>query len=688
MVQARFDWRRLWLLSLGLLLVASGPAFARTPDTKGPFAPTAQDRQVAKAVTSLLRRGHLSGHALDDEMSQRCLKTFLKTIDPMKLYFYQADVDRFTQNQNQLDDLLADKGDVGFAYVVYDTLLKRVDERIAVIDELLGETPDFAVEEDMVVDPDAATYAATPEEARDRWRKRIKYDLLVLKGEKKEGPEAIEKLKRRYHGIAKRLHQTDRDELLEMYLTAMTSSFDPHTTYMSAKTLDNFEIIMRLNLEGIGAALSFTDGYTVVSKIIPGGAADKDGRLKPEDRVVGVGQGESGEIVDVVDMNLSDVVEKIRGQAGSIVRLQVIPVGQTVPVIYNITRAKIELKDSEARAQVVTDGQRSNGQPYKIGVIDLPSFYMDMEGARQRIPDFKSTTRDVRRILAEFRDQGVDAVVMDLRRNGGGSLTEAIGLTGLFINEGPVVQVKGADGQVQHYDDTERGVDWDGPLVVLISKLSASASEIFAGAIQDYGRGIIIGDHTTHGKGTVQTLRELGRELFVGPNAPQLGALKITMQKFYRPSGDSTQKRGVVADIELPSMTTHLDVGEADLDYAMEFDRVPATPYRKVNMVDNPMLAQLRETSRARCEKSTDFQKLAKNIERYEAQKQRKTVTLEEKKFLAERAELNAEKEEEKQLQEEQGGTKPVVSSDDYHIKEAVNVTLDYLRLVRVAQAN
>jgi carboxyl-terminal processing protease len=364
----------------------------------------------------------------------------------------------------------------------------------------------------------------------------------------------------------------------------------------------------------------------------------------------------------------------------------VIPVGATTPIEYPITRAKIELKDSEARGEIVEQAGGPGGGNYKVGVIDLPSFYMDMEGARRRIPDYKSTTRDVKKILDDFQAKGVDAVVMDLRRNGGGSLTEAISLTGLFIDEGPVVQVKGADGEVQHYDDLERGTAWNGPLVVLVSKLSASASEIFAGAIQDYGRGLVIGDPSTHGKGTVQTLREVGQELFEGPNSPQLGALKITMQKFYRPSGDSTQNRGVLSDIELPSLTSHLDIGESDLDYAMEFDRVPPSPYRKMNYTDGAMLGQLRDLSKRRTEQSEDFKKVTDNIDKYEKQKKRKTVDLNEEKFLAERKELNADKEEEKQFEEMQKD-RPVVTRD-YYFNEALAITADYLRIFRIAQAN
>ncbi|MBL9125555.1 MAG: carboxy terminal-processing peptidase [Planctomycetaceae bacterium] len=675
---------------LGLALVAGGWVWVSQAETaahaaKAPSltAPSPEDRRITIAVASLLRRGHLSGHALDDEMSERCMTSFLKSLDPLKMYFYKSDIDGFMEKKSQLDDLIK-KGDISFAYHVFGILLQRVDERVKQIDEILAETPDFSIQEDMIIDPKVAEYPVDAAEARDRWRKRIKYDLLVQKADGKTLEESKERLDRRYHSFAKRLEQTDHNELLEMYLTALTSGFDPHTSYMSPKTLENFEIAMRLQLDGIGAALQSLDGYIVVSKIIPGGAADKDGRLKPEDRIVGVGQNEEGEIVDVLDMKLPDVVDMIRGKQGTVVRLQVIPVGATAPVTYAITRAKIELTDSEARGEIVEQEGRPGGGNYKIGVINLPSFYMDMEGARMRRPDYKSTTRDVKKILDDFNAKGVDAVVMDLRNNGGGSLTEAISLTGLFIDEGPVVQVKGADGEVQHYDDLERGTAWNGPLVVLVNKLSASASEIFAGAVQDYGRGLIIGDAATHGKGSVQTLREVGQEIFDGPNSPQMGALKITMQKFYRPSGDSTQNRGVVSDIELPWLTSHLDIGESDLDYAMEFDRVPATPFRKMNYSDSAMLNQLRDLSKRRIEQSPDFQKVQEKIAKYEQQKRRKTVDLNEEKFLAERKELNAEKEEEKQYEEMQKDHPVVVR--DFYFNEALNITADYLRVFRIAQ--
>ncbi len=647
--------------------------------------PTAADNLITLAITSKLPTNHLSRHPLDDEISERALQLFLKALDPMKLYFYQSDYDLFVERKTQLDDMVR-KGDVKFAYYIFKGLLQRIDEKVALADKLLQAEHDFSVDEEMVRDPDATQYAKTTAEAEDLWRKRIKFDLLVQMADGKTLEEAREKLSRRYVSFAKRMKQTDRDELLEMFLTSVTMAYDPHTSYMSPSTLENFDIVMRLQLEGIGAALQSEDGYTVVKQVVPGGPADRDGRLKTEDRIIGVGQGENGELEDVVDMKLSDVVKRIRGKRNTTVRLQVIPEGQTTPVTYNIVRDAIELKDGEAHSAVFDAGEKPDGTPYRIGVIDLPSFYMDMEGARRHRDDYKSTTRDVKKILKEFRGQNVDAVIMDLRQNGGGSLTEAINLTGLFIDQGPIVQVKGFDGEVQHYDDMEKGTDWDGPLTVLISKLSASASEIFAGAIQDYGRGLVIGDRATHGKGTVQTLSDLGAEQFRGPNAPKMGALKITMQQFYRPNGDSTQNRGVLADLELPAITTHLPNGEADLDFAVPFDQVAAAEYQRDNLLDRTMLQQLAALSKERVEKSEDFQKLLKKIEKYTEQRDRKTVPLNEEKFMAERKSLDADKEEEEALKESDaaGGRK---IERNFYLDEAMNITVDYLRMFRLAQA-
>lgn len=684
--------------AVGLLALLTAATLLCPVAWADPTAPGQSDRHITIAVTSLLRREHLTKHPLDDEMSERTLKTFLKSLDPWKVYFYQSDVDAFNQKGKEIDDQVK-KGDVSLAYQIFQTFLARIDERVQMIDELLATPHDFTVNEEMSVDKDAATYPKTPAEAKEKWRKRIKYDLLVLKADKANGKGAngkpekaiddkppLERLKQRYHSFAKRMHQTDGEELLEMYLTSLTTSFDPHTTYMSPATVENFDIQMRLELEGIGAQLQSIDGYTTVNKIIPGGAAEKNGQLKVEDKITAVGQGPSGELIDVVDMKLSDVVKLVRGKEGTVVRLAVQSVNGEKKDI-KITRAKIELKDSEARGEVFEAGRKADGSPYKIGVIDLPSFYMDMAGAKRGLPDYKSTTRDVKVILNDFNKRGVDACVLDLRRNGGGSLTEAINLTGLFIGEGPVVQVKDSDGRVQPYYHLESPQVWTGPLVVLTSKFSASASEILAGAIQDYGRGLIVGDHSTHGKGTVQSLLDLGQQLFRVPNAPAMGSLKITMQQFYRPDGDSTQKRGVLADIELPSLTTHLDVGEADLDYPVAFDKVEPLKYKRFGLVSQAVCDQLRRQSEERCAKSEKFQQVLKNIAKYLEQKGKKTVTLNEEKFLKERAELNADKEEEKKIEElVNGNTKGI--ERDFYLDEVFNITCDYLGMKQFAKAH
>lgn len=648
-----------------------------------PIAPGPSDRQIAFMVSLMLKREHLSRHPLDKEISQRCVTTLLKSLDPLKVYFYQADVDSFMKHKDDLSEAVR-RGDVSFAYTVFRTFLQRIDERVRTVDALLAEPLDFTTDEQMVVDRDLLQYPRTPAEAAERWRQRIKYDLLVLKADKKTEQEARDKLARRYHSFAKRMHQTSTTELLEMYLNAFTTAFDPHTDYMSPDTQRDFDIAMSLELEGIGAQLQMEDSHAVVRKIVPGGAADKDGRLKPQDKVVGVGEGDSGEMVDVTDMKIQDVVKLIRGKRGTTVRLDVIPVDGSERKIYKITREKIELKDSEARGKIFDVSRKPDGSPYRIGVIELPSFYRDMAGDRRGLTTFKSTTRDVKAILENFKQDGVDAVVLDLRRNGGGALNEAISLTGLFIHEGPVVQVKDADGRVQPYNDVDPGITWSGPLIVLISKFSASASEILAGAVQDYNRGLIVGDRSTHGKGTVQSLLDLGQQLFRVPNAEPMGALKITMQQFYRPAGDSTQKRGVVADIELPSLTTHLDVGEADLDYALAFDRVGSASFKRFDMVSPAICDQLRRLSEQRVQNSEKFQKESRRIARYKEQKEKKSITLNETQFLKERAELNADKEEEKVLEKHsdlRGGD----IERDYYLDEALAIATDYINLQHLA---
>jgi carboxyl-terminal processing protease len=654
-----------------------------------PQNPSSADKQIAIVVTRMLQDEHLLRHPLDKEMAARWLKNFLKALDPRKMYFYQSDVDEFKQEQDKLPETIR-KGDVTFAYKVFQRYLQRVDERLKIAEELLAQPQDFTIDEDLSLDREKIEYVKNASEAQERWRRFIKYEMLVLKtdkdeNDKKEGQEAIDKLTKRYRSLDKRMHQINSGDLLEIYLTAMTSAFDPHTDYMSPRSYENFLIMMRLELDGIGASLLSEDGTTIVKHLVPGGAAAKSGLLKVNDKIIGVGQGTTGEIVDIVDMKLDDAVNLIRGKAGTTLRLEIIPADKSGRKVIQLVREKIELKDSEAKGEIFDVGKKADGAPYKIGVIDLPSFYMNMDANRQGVVEYRSATRDVKVILDDFNKKGVDAVVLDLRYNGGGALLEAISLTGLFIPEGPVVQVKDADGRVIPYNDSDHGqMAWRGPLVVLTSKFSASASEILAGAIQDWGRGLIIGDHSTHGKGTVQSLREVGERLFGIPNySTPMGALKITMQQFYRPSGDSTQKRGVLADIELPSITTYLDVGEADLDYPIAFDHIDPMSYKKFDNVSPAIVSQLQSLSAARIKATEKFQKLDRDINRFKEQKAKKLVTLNEQKFLQD---VDPDKEEEKkfaQMAEEKNHIERT-----YYLDEVLNIAVDYMnQLPPVAKA-
>lgn len=701
-------------------LIALAATVVAAPALAVPAPPDRQTQTIARSVRFLLEQKHISRRAIDDEISQRCLESFLESLDPLKLYFTQADIEEFTRDRDRLDDYFR-SGKVDFAHTVFARFLARLEERVDTALKWVDADHDFTVEERMVTDADSATYPRTPEEASDRWRKRVKFDLMLKIAETDpelvEGSPAIEalpglkigpgvqlaedadlseartRLRKRYNSLRKRWNQTSSDELLELYVTALTSGFDPHSSYMSPSTLENFNIQMRLELDGIGASLRSEDGYTEVADVIAGGAADQEGSLSKGDKIVGVGQNTDGPMEDIVDMKLNDVVKLIRGKRGTIVRLQVKPVDNPNDLVeYIITRDRIELKNQEARSAIIDGSQldlppKSNGQPYRLGVIDLPSFYMDMEGARAGLPNYKSVTRDVRRLLEGFDREAaagrpIDAVVVDLRFNGGGSLTEAVNLTGLFIDQGPVVQVKGTDGRTIPYADDSPGMLWDGPLVVLTNRFSASASEIFAGAVQDYGRGIVVGDESTHGKGTVQQLFDLGNKLF--GRAGNLGALKMTIQQFYRPGGDSTQNRGVLADVRIPALTDHLEgITEAEMDYALAFDRVRALRHDFHGMAGGQIASQVQSLSDQRVSRSEDFADDLKQIDKYETQKDRTDLTLNLTEFLAERKELDEDKEKKEIGEQMSDSDKPVFDLEDHYNREAISITVDYIRLLQ-----
>jgi len=600
------------------------------------------------------------------------LQSFLRSLDPAKLYFHQSDVDDFEQRRDDLDDMLK-KHDVGFAYTVFHRFLQRVDERMSLVDELTNQKHDFAVKEEMPNDPKAVEYAVDEGLASERWRKRIKYDLLVLKRDGIEDGQAADKLSRRYASFARRLHETSADELLEIYLTAMTTGFDPHSAYLSPASFENHRIKTKRKLEGIGAALRMTDGELVVAKIIPGAAADQHGKLRREDRIVSVGQGRDGEMINVGGMKLADIVQLIRGRSGTMIRLGVSPAGGGDTTTYDIIRGGISLKDDDARSQIIESGGKPDGPPRKIGIISLPSFYMDVDGATKGQADHDSAAKDVRRMLNEFTDKHADAVILDLRNSRGENLAQALGVTGLFIEQGPIVQAKDSGGRVDRYDDSESGAAWTGPLVVVTNRFTTGAGEILAAAVQDYRRGLVVGDGSTSGKGTFQHVVDLGARLFRIPNPPRIGALKITSTQVYRPSGDSIQQRGVSADIVLPSLSGQLDVGEASLENAMPFEQVPAEAYTASELVSEDLLTALRAASRSRCDASDDFARLQRTIDRYKQQKARKSIPLNEQNFVdqldpsGEQAVVGLRR------------TDAAAASEDFYIKEVIAITLDYL---------
>jgi carboxyl-terminal processing protease len=643
--------------------------------------PTNEDQETARTVIDLLERGHMARPVIDDEIAVKWCNNFLKDLDPQKYYFLKADVEEFKKDAKNLDDQIRE-GNIDFARRVFERFLKRNDERYQTVLDLLKQKFDFTADEYVADDPDKIDYPVDKKEADERWRKRIKLDLLQLRADKTDEAEAIHKLTVRYRDRNRMFHQFDSSELLEVYLTSLTKTFDPHSSYMSAKNLeDMLNQQLHLQLEGIGASLSSEDGYAVVKEVVPGMAADKDGRLQPEDKIVGI-QKENGEEIDLVEKKLSDVVRFIRGPQGTKVRLIVQPAGTKERKIYELTRQKIELREQHAKAKILET--KINGKPLKLGIINLPAFYGDTMALLRGDPNAVSATTDCRKILTQFKAAGIDAVVMDLRDNGGGLLEEAKTLSGLFIDTGPVVQVKEVFG-VKHLDDDDEGTAWDGPLVVLINKLSASASEIFAGVIKDYERGLIIGDASTFGKGTVQSIVQIGDHTR-RRDSKKRGALKLTIQQFYRANGDSTQINGVAPHIHLPSVRDYMDFGEGKMDNALKFEKVPALDHDNYHKLSPELVALLSERSEQRRKDDAKFQKQAQRIKQFLDRKARHSIALNEAKFKAEYFPDDddkeaAEEEKAKKEKKKKKFTEREVWSSDFYNDEIIRIVGDYLTL-------
>jgi carboxyl-terminal processing protease len=521
-----------------------------------------------------LEQRHYAKHRYDDDLSSQHLDSYIDSLDRAKMFFTAADLAEFEKYRTAMDEQLHE-GNLEAGYVIFNRFQQRLEDRLEEVIETLPEqvaAMDFTVDETFPIELDEWGWAETPEQLNDRWRRRVKNEVLSLKLADKEKEEIAPTLEKRYENQLKRVRQYNSQDVFQIYANALTELYDPHTNYLSPRRSENFNINMSLSLEGIGAVLQQEDEYTKVARLVAAGPADKQGELKPADKIVGVGQGEDGPIEDVIGWRLDEVVELIRGPKDSTVRLQVIPAkskaGEEQKIV-TIVRNKVKLEEQSAQKKIleVPDGEKI----IKVGVIDIPAFYIDFDAMRRGDEDYKSTTRDVKRLLQELQDEGVEGIVVDLRNNGGGSLQEANELTGLFIEYGPTVQIRHSSRRVWRDGKRLKTTYYDGPLVVLINRLSASASEIFAGAIQDYSRGLIVGDRS-FGKGTVQTLIPLTE-----------GQLKITESKFYRISGDSTQHRGVVPDLEFPSIYDAEEIGESSLDHALNWDQINPVRHHRYN---------------------------------------------------------------------------------------------------------
>ncbi|WP_049722265.1 carboxy terminal-processing peptidase [Gilvimarinus polysaccharolyticus] len=554
-------------MKAGALCLALAAAFPfAAADELAPLEITDQQRKTTAEIVSSLHKHHYRDQNIDDALSKKFLENYLDNLDPSRSYFLKADIDEFYKHQDKFDDDFQ-KGELKTSFVIFDRYRERISTRLeSIIAQLEDEQRQYNFDQDdhLNVDREAAPWPATAAEADELWRKRTKADLLNLVLADKTIDEARKVLIKRFSNQLRRMSQQTGEDAFSAVINAFTMLYDPHTNYLSPRTLENFNINMSLSLEGIGAMLQSEDEYTKVVRLIPAGPADKQGQLKPADRIVAVGQDKEGELVDVVGWRLDEVVDLIRGKKDSVVRLEVLPskaaAGSATQVI-NIKRDKVKLEEQAAQKAVFELSDKDSNS-YKLGVIDIPTFYMDFEAYRKRDPNYKSTTRDVFNLLGELAAENVDGIIIDLRNNGGGSLHEATSLTDLFIDQGPVVQIRQTNQLISRNYRSHSKALFRGPIVILINRLSASASEIFAGAIQDYGRGIIVGSQS-FGKGSVQSLQPL-----------QSGQLKITESKFYRVSGDSTQHRGVVPDIALPDMIDPDEVGESSYDYALPWDNI------------------------------------------------------------------------------------------------------------------
>jgi len=660
---------------------------------------TDSERETMVEMIDQLEHRHYAKHPYDDAMSSAHLDSYIDSLDGGRMFFTVADLADFERFRTAQDEQLRE-GNLQAGFFIFNRFQERLEERLQRLIDTLPEATaamDFTVEETYTLETDEQPWAKTSAELDERWRKRLKNQVLSLKLADKPVDEIVPLLEKRYTNQLNRVKQYNSQDVFQIYANSLAELYDPHTNYLSPRRSENFNINMSLSLEGIGAVLQMEDEYTKVARLVPAGPADKQGDLQPSDRIVGVGQGEDGEIEDVVGWRLDEVVDLIRGPKGSTVRLEVVPAKSKATDEHRtitIVRNEVKLEEQSAKKTVleIPEGDRV----IKVGVIDIPAFYIDFEAMRRGDKEYKSTTRDVRKLLQELQDEGVDGVIVDLRNNGGGSLQEANELTGLFIEYGPTVQIRHSSRRVWRDGKRLKSTYYDGPLAVLINRLSASASEIFAGAIQDYQRGLIIGDRS-FGKGTVQTLIPLTE-----------GQLKITESKFYRISGDSTQHRGVIPDVVFPSLYDPEEIGESSLDHALNWDQINPVRHQRYNDMSG-ILPRVTASFQERSAANPDFVYLEDQIELAEEARDVKELPLNEKERIALRDDQEAralsienkrrkargeeplaalDKADEAETDEEAAPAQEEESElDDVLLTEAGNVLADSVLLTRRAYA-
>jgi carboxyl-terminal processing protease len=680
-VMTNRPWAKRWTTGVAVCVGAVGLAAllgaAMTPPAAVPaaaaLAPTEQQNYVARRVSDIIAREHYRRMPLDDRLSSLILDRYLDAIDGGRSYFYASDIAEFEKYRYELDDAIK-SGDVEPAFVIFRRYQQRSRERMNYAIELLSKKPDFDIDESFNFDREKEPWPANAGEMNELWRKRVKNDALSLVTAGKQWPEAVDVLRKRYEHVAKRMDQSKPDDVFEAFMNAFVLSLDPHSNYFSARNSEEYNIQMSLSYEGIGASLQLTDDYVTVIDVIAGGPAAVSGKLSANDRITAVGEGKTGELVDVIGWRLDDVVQKIRGPGGTLVRLQLLPAGAapgSAQKVIEFTRNRVSLEAQAAHKAMRTIAR--NGRDVKVGIITVPSFYQDYDASRAGAKDYRSTTRDVQRLIGELRKDGAEVLIMDLRANGGGYLPEAESLTGLFIDRGPVVQLRDTTGRIEVDDDPDPAVFYSGPMIVLVDRFSASASEIFAGAIQDYGRALIVGQQT-YGKGTVQNAHPLNYTIF--GRKPELGQLNVTIGKYYRITGESTQDRGVTPDIALPSLIDANEVGESTRDRALPWDHIEPASFKAEGDL-KPVTATLQKLHDERTANSADFRYLQADIAALEAMRSQKILSLNLKTREADRKRQETERLERENAWRTARDMKPVKALDEIKDDAAASILLD-----------